>query len=443
MFGGIDASSRPSTRLTSTALYLGCGVLLFLLIAISSAGIPMLAIGAAAALTIVLALGFERAGTLFMILALFFSPMNIIRVVAGGASVTASDGLFVGATILLLPTLMSRRLKVPALYAAGAIGLLTMGIVASVASTSPLLSLLLISKIVIAGLVMPIVFMWWGPNLKLISVMAAAYICGNVVSVAYSFVDPVQVFRSYGLTTHVNNFGHASLLSMALMPFVFRLLPRWTWAFQGIAAIACFWGIWASGSRAALLVLAVIIMLYPILERSGRVAWAGAFGATIVVLFMSRIRGADDASALGRLLGGDASVNSDNQRRDQLRLGWSQFKEHPISGRGFVDVIEFHNIYLAVAVAVGVLGLIAFLVMLWPAVHPLIFGSRPYGLIAYPAISYMGFGALATNLWDRFVWILIALILATRMLDEAEDKDDEELGVETSAPPLYMSSRSP
>lgn len=441
MFGTLAGPRTGSGRLTNTALYVGCGVVLFMLVVVSTL-VPMLAIGAAAALTIVLALGFERAGTLCMILALFFSPMNIIRVVGGGASVTASDGLFVAATFLLLPTLMQQRLRVPALYAAGAAGLLTMGFVASVASTSPLLSLLLMSKFIIAGLIMPVIFMWWRPNLKLIVIMACAYVCGNVVSVAYSFIDPVQIFRSYGLTTHVNNFGHASLLSLALMPFIYRLIPRWMLPALGIAALACGWGIWSSGSRAALLVLAVLVVLYPLLERSGRVAWLGAVAATTMVLFLSRIESTNDASALGRLLGGDASSNSDDQRTGQLALGWGQFKEHPLTGRGFVDVIEFHNIYLALLVAVGVFGLVAMLTMLWPAIQPLLFGTRPYGLIAYPALAYFGFGLLSTNLWDRFVWILIALILATRLLGEDEEQEDD-LGIETSKPILTVGARQP
>lgn len=440
MRGTLARPRRPDGPLAVAAVIVGCGVLLLGLVVVSQ-GVPYIAIGAAGLLTVILALGFERAGILLMILALFFSPMNILRVVAGTASVTASDGLFVAATGLLLPTLLGKRLRVPALYAAGAIGLLSMGIIASLGTESTLLSLLFMSKLIIAGIVMPVVFMWWGPELRLILVMAVAYVAGNVVSVGYSFIDPVQQFRSYGLTTHVNNLGHASLLSLALMPFIFRLQPRWWRPFMCVAAVACGWGIWSSGSRAALLVLAVIIVVYPILEGSGRTVWFGAFGATLLLLFLSRIRSADQASALGRLFGGDASVNSDDQREGQLKLGWAQFKEHPIIGRGFVDVISFHNIYLAVAVAVGVLGLAAMLVMLWPAIQPVLFGRRPYGLISYVPLAYAGFGVLSTNLWDRFVWILISLALAARQLDERSREDEDDPDVQTAQPPLILATR--
>ena len=438
-------------RLASTMLVVGCVFMLFLLVAASTV-LPFPAIGAAVFLVMFLALGFERCGTLLMILAVFFAPMNNVRAVAGSASITASDVLFLVGMGLLLPSIMRKPLKLPAPYVVGAVGLVSFGIVASLVSGTPLLSLLLMSRLVIAAIVLPVIFMWWRPNLRLLVIMASGYVCGEVISVFYSLIDPAQVQRAYGLTTHVNNFGLASLLAMCLLPFIWTQLPSRLRAFTWLAGLICAWGVWTSGSRAALLMVGLVAVLFPLLERSGKVAWLGAFSGTCMLLFLSRIETADSRSALGRLFGGDASVNSDRERTNALKLGWKQFNERPITGRGFVDVIDFHNIYLGVAVAVGVIGLAFMLTLLWSAVQPLFFAPRPYGLLAYAALAYAGFGALSTNLWDRFVWIVLSMILAARMLAEdameAEAKEQakspgaEPIGPPMTRPPLQLSSRS-
>lgn len=430
-----------TSRLTNAVVIGGCGVMLALLILLSTA-LPQIAVGFAVFLGIVITLGFERAGTLMMILALFFAPMNSLGASGGTSSVTASDLLFVAATGLLLPTLLGKKFRAPSIYLAAAAALLTLGFLASILSTTPLASLLYMAKLIVAGIMLPVVFMWWRPNLRLLHIMASAYVAGNIISVFYSMVDPVQVYRAFGLTTHVNNFGLASLLSIALLPFIWSQLPKTLRPGVWIAGLICGWGVWTSGSRAALLMIGLIALLFPLLERSGKIAWLGAFAGASGLLFLSRIEGADQESALGRLLGGSASVNSDRERTDALKLGWSQFNERPLTGRGFVDVIDFHNIYLAVAVAVGVFGLVAMLALLWSAVHPLFFGSRPYGLLAYAALAYAGFGALSTNLWDRFVWIVLALVLAARLLDEDGPGDGQENKIKEAArPPVQLTSR--
>ncbi len=226
MFGD-SHPSRSFEPAAATALYVGCGVLLFLLGRRLDGAAYASRSAAAVALTIVLALGFERAGTLFMILALFFSPMNIIRVVAGGCVDHCFRRTLRRRNDPADPDADEHSGCVCQRCTPRALPAAPDGFIASLTSSSPLLSLLLMSKFIIAGLVMPLVFMLWRPNLRLILIMAIAYVCGNVISVAYSFVDPVQVFRSYGLTTHVNNLGYASLLSLALVPFIFRLIPRW------------------------------------------------------------------------------------------------------------------------------------------------------------------------------------------------------------------------
>lgn len=288
MRGVLAGPRRARGRAEGVAVIAGCAVLLFLLVVMSTAA-PQVAIVLALFICIALTLGFERSGTLLMILALFFAPMNSIGTSGGAGSITVSDVLFVVATGLLLPSLLGKKFRAPGIYLAGASGLVTLGIIASLLSTTPLASLLYMAKLVVAGIFLPVVFMWWRPNVRMLHILAMAYVGGNIISVFYSLIDPVQVYRAFGLTTHVNNFGLASLLALALLPFIWTQLPKALRPGVWVAGFICGWGVWTSGSRAALLMIGLCALLFPLLERSGKIAWLGAVLASSGLLFLSQI----------------------------------------------------------------------------------------------------------------------------------------------------------
>lgn len=403
---------RLSSAAVAVASFFALIALSFLAVAIPGAAGPGFAMAGGALIAMIAVLGLERGGTALMVAASFLAPMNNVRMTSAGFSVTASDVALALGIASLAPTFLTKRLRVPSLYTAGLIGLLTFSFVASIFSDAPIGSVLAMPKLIVSTVLIPMIFLWWQPERRILLSLALAYCAGQVVSVIYGELDPVQVFRTYGLTTHVNNFGLASLLAITLLPWVHASMPRnLRWTVYPLGGVF-FFGIWESGSRAALIVLILIAIVFPLLERSGRAAWVGLALATAGVMVSSSILAIHDNSALGRLLGGDSSVNSDNERTERLSEGWHAFLEHPLLGRGYTGVLVYHNIYLAVAVAIGIFGALSFALMVAAASLPLLTHPRPGGRVAYVAVAYGLFAALSTNLWDRFVWILFAIVLA-------------------------------
>ena len=129
---------------------------------------------------------------------------------------------------------------------------------------------------------------------------------GNVVSVGYAVIrNEVSVEgRRIGLSEHPNVFGLCALLAVALIPFILTQVPRsWRWIPLGLGAV-CMYGVWISGSRAALAALIAVAVIYPVLARSVLAGLALIAGFTAFLAFAGRLLGETSSSnALGRLLG--------------------------------------------------------------------------------------------------------------------------------------------
>jgi O-antigen ligase len=270
---------------------------------------------------------------------------------------------------------------------------------------------------------LPIFFMVWRPPRATVVQLAGAYIMGTVFSVGWGLLHgPVAGDARYvGYTYHPNFLGIECLLAAALVPFVVGSISfNWRWVYWG-AGLICAYGIWLSGSRAALLVLGMLVFVYPFVERSIKAAGAVVFGLAVVLALSNRLVQEDSNNALGRLFGGGTANGSDIERKRILTTALDQFKSHPILGVGFDGGLGSHNIYLQVATAVGILGLIGYLLVLWAALRPLFWTGINHRL-AYPALAYMAIGPLTNTLWDRMIWAVLALTLAvnTRRPPEPE-----------------------
>jgi hypothetical protein len=106
------------------------------------------------------------------------------------------------------------------------------------------------------------------------------------------------------------------------------------------------------------------------------------------------------------------------------------FEKHPVFGAGYeFDTFLAHNIYMQVLTCVGVVGFVAFMLILWAFAIPLFTGKQPYRLLAYPAVAYIVVGPITPNLGSRYVGIMLAISLigATigRMGPDDVIEDDE------------------
>ena len=426
----------------SWAFLLSLGVLALLtLMGMQSTFLAAAAIGMAATLALIVCLGLTGAGTIFMLVAMSLAPLNDLRL--GASYVTVSDVIFVLAIGILLPTVLNNRIEVPPVFILGLAILVAIGSISSAMSPIAAVSFSQLARLVFGAFMLPIFFMLWRPPRETVVRLACAYIFGTVFSIGWGLLQgPVAGDARYvGFTYHPNFLGLESLLAAALVPFVVGSISFGRrWIFWG-AGLICAYGIWLSGSRAALLVLGMLVFIYPFVERSIKAAGAVVFGIAMVLALSSRLVQEDSNNALGRLFGGGSANGSDIERKQILNDALVQFKAHPIFGVGFDGGLGSHNIYLQVATAVGILGLIGYLLVLWASLRPLFWTGINHRL-AYPALAYMAIGPLTNTLWDRMIWAVLALTLAvnTRRPTEPEPSTGD---VDTSPRALAEIRNSP
>jgi O-antigen ligase len=225
--------------------------------------------------------------------------------------------------------------------------------------------------------------------------------------------------------------GLCDALAVSLIPFLFAAVRRERRWLVVAGAAVCVYGIWITGSRGALLTSLAILLLYPVITRSlgfGLVVAALGFLAPLGISQISdRV---SDTSALGRLLGRGSSQYADQAREDAARVAIDQFTSHPLLGGGFGTVLSAHNIFLQLAAAAGILGLVFFLVVLWSLVRPLLAVPAPYGLLSVPALAYAMAGLLFPFLWDRYIWCVLGFALVGPILAQSAAEDDEAVAPE-------------
>ena len=378
------------------------------------------AVGLAVVTLVVVCFDLAVAGTLFLTLAMFLAPLNDLRL--GDSYVTASDLVFVLGIAILTPTVLRNRIEIPPLFLLGLAILLVMGVIASVASPILIVSANQVARLLIGAFALPIFFMVWRPSSKIVVGFAAAYILGNVFSVGWGLVQgPVAGDARYiGFTYHPNYLGLSCLLAAALTPYVVSMIaPGLRWIFWG-SSIVCAYGVWISGSRAALLVLIMLAVIFPFVERSIKAVGAVILGVAGVLAFSGRLLQDDSNSALGRLFGAGTASGSDTERKEVLSEAWHSFKQHPLLGNGFDGGLGSHNIYLQVAVAVGIFGLLGYLFIIWTALRSLFWQTTGHRL-AYPVLAYVAIGPLTNTLWDRLIWAVLALTFAVNLRPPQQD----------------------
>jgi O-antigen ligase len=370
---------------------------LLLPLALGSVFGAIVALGAAALMLALVTFGIESTAIGLLALGFVLAPMNDVRPVAALTFVTMSDVFLVLSVGLLLPILLTGRFERQALFLVGAAGVVGLGLVTSVTGDHALASLNGLLRLLVGAL----------------TLLAAAYVLGNSISVLQAVASGLVSYegRAIGLTRHPNILGLCSMLALTLIPFLLQELPRWCGWIVLAAAGVCGYGVWISGSRAALLVAVAMVLVYLVLSRSVERGLL-LFGASILPVYLvGRTLSSGDVgnNILNRFVGGGSASASDLAREQLVREAVERFLSSPVLGVGFADALEAHNIYLQVAASGGVLGLAFYLVLLASVVRqPLRLPAR-YRLLALPAFGYVLVGFITPLLWDRYIWCLLAL----------------------------------
>ena len=370
------------------------------------------AVGLAAVALLWTVLG-ERLGIGLLLLGYLLAPLDKAPVLqVGGPSVTVTDLILLAGFALALPRLLRGRLHLAPAYLLGVAMTVVTGALASVLVATDVASS--VKSLVgwdFCMVLIPVGIAALQPGRRLIRGFAWCYVAGQAFDTVYSIVqDPTTAIRHQGLTQHPNAFGEAGLVAFALLLYLRTASSRRRLVHA--AMVVSLVAIYLSGSRAATLVAAGLVLALPFVERRARVG-LGVLGlvgvGSVAALFLWHAAGA--ASSVDRLTGNAQTAASDNVRAASLADGWHLFLAHPLTGSGLVDVGIIHVNLLEIAVGCGVLGVVGFLLVVGSLARPLLGGSRDR-LLAMPVLAMAAWGLTAPALADRGPWLAIALGVA-------------------------------
>lgn len=388
---------------------------------LSSGGVPVAVVvgGLLLLAIVVIASGLENAATALLALGFFTAPMNTYGL---GGGVTVADVFLVGGLLLLVPLFTRTQLRMSTTHVLGISIIVLTGLVAASGTSAVgdnLRTLVLFFGVIF---MLPAALLLWWPSLGRVILLASCIVVGEAVSLLDGFAGDHVSGRLYGLTRHPNFFGDAGMSAFAMCIFLwFAVRPRYRWL-VAVGVVSSITAVISSGSRADLLACIFIAIMFPLIERSTIAAgWVAAAAtaalATIVIAFPNP----SPTSAIGRLEGLGSASQSDVQRTQGLQDGIQLFYRHPIRGNGFQGYFDIHSVYLEVAVALGVFGLAAYLLVLWSFLKPLL-SKGTWHYLAYAPLGYIALGLISPSLYDRGVWAGIALsVLARRSSEQTEE----------------------
>ena len=344
-------------------------------------------------------------------------------------SLTISDLLLTASVLLLLPRFKianARRMWVPAL----AVALIAVGGVIGTAATSGADvtgSAEELARFVLASAGAIVIVVCWRPGLEQITSFSWLWVAGGVIS-ALVAVLVSDLARPPGLTPHPT---HLAIISLVLLGVTLGLIDsdrRRAQVVVGLAASgALLAAIVASGSRAGL-AAAILVVLLALLATRNRIAIAVAVGVVCVGLALAGLAISGDTeyvpnssqdNALERLF--QEGADPGRKRKALNTAAWDRFKSQPVAGVGFADARKVHNLFLQVGSSAGVLGILGavMLVVLTLRTYMIAVWKRMAENPQYWAVvagfagamtGYLAQSVFENVLWDRSVWIALALM---------------------------------
>ena len=347
---------------------------------------------------------------------------------------TTSDVLLVAAVVLLSPRFdpaNARTMLIPAL----AVTLIAIGGVTGTVATSAGIaeSSEVLVRFVVASLGAMVLVVCWRPGLRQIRSFSWLWIAGGVISAIVALVSPDvgTLPRAPGLTPHPNHLATISVILLGVTIGMMASDRRRTNVLAGLLACSVLLAaIIASGSRAGL-VAALIVVLLALIATRDRFSFLVAVAVVGLGLAFVVLGVTGDDNALERL-------NQQGTERGPAREAfnaeaWERFKAHPVTGAGFADALEPHNFFLLMGSSAGLLGIIGAVMLVALALRSYLltvprrlFGHPPYlamaaGLSA-AVLGYLASSVFQNVVWDRNIWMAIAIMTWTVAAVAARDR---------------------
>lgn len=198
----------------------------------------------------------------------------------------------------------------------------------------------------------------------------------------------VQAIRFAGAHANPNFAAAAMTTSVPLGVYVARRASGTLYRVLAILGVLIVVGaIFATYSRQALFAIAFVAVAVLFREVRSRKAYVAIFAAIVAAILVTPQYYWVRFWTITEILDGVQQDWSIYQRMMALGRAWEMFKEHPIFGVGLRNFsvrsgdvmylrIPSHNIYLEIACAVGVFGLIAYLSMFYAGIRQLLAGMK-------------------------------------------------------------------
>jgi O-antigen ligase len=397
------------SRLLTAAM----AVVALLLVAVSTQG----TLGAAAAFAVALLVAaLATLGRQRMIVVVFtgmFATAPMYRGIGGiGDVATPTDLMMMLGLFLLIPELINRPNRMPAGYVISLGVLLVTGMLGSLANPSPVVSVIFVLQWLLCIGVLPAALAMWYPPRAIVDGLLWSYLGGHMVSMVVALGEgPASNGRYDGLAHHPNDFGLAGGICVAIVLYLLHNYQSFRVKALLVAiAVASLVSVIYSGSRAVTLATAAVVVLVPLVERSGVWTFLSVAGGAVAIALLPYLVDVGGAGGSLARLGGDSTASvSDNLRETALADGWHRFLGAPFSGSGLDETVgTYHNVFLEVAVAVGVFGLLSYLIILYLLTRPLI-GSHPLRRLSYLPWTFIVAGTTFPGIADRTVTVPMAL----------------------------------
>lgn len=430
----LDISSRVTRQLT-VASRRGLSVpvlVLTLALAVAIGAITTLSgasgFGGAAVAAGVLAVGFVAftrglEGLTFCLAAAAAFTVSLLGIRVG--PITLADTFLVLSVLPIVANLtrdplqrsqLSKYLSVVALTALTVAG----GLGGSFVATDQISSVSELGRFTASSLFLLVVIALWSPAPAKVRMLLWISLVGVCFHVVIGMFIRDGNGRILGLATHPNHLGIASALSVGVALGLMFSTPRTLHKVLGGGALVLLGlGVVMSGSRAAAVGAAACIAIVLVSTRSWRLlAWGSVAVVAAAALVFSGTVDLGDQNALTRLGGDQSSRLSNVERGKAFDQALDSIAENPLTGGGFASAKAAHSIYLQLWVSAGILGLV-FIFGVGIVVVRVLLEARAAGdlLSIGLAAGYIGYlvaGIASNQLWDRYIWLHLCLLLALR-----------------------------
>lgn len=392
-------------------------------------GVAAALLGLVALVCAVLTFGAYRVGA--AVLGVGFALSTLISVRLTDKITVGDAALAAGVLLLLLGAPHARSSRTWSLFAMLVSLVALGGTVATLASSAQAPGGLANLAIYVAAAAMALLIARFagaeGWELRYLSTMFAG---GATLSAVNALVtDAPQLgqggFRAVGLALHPNHLGLTTMLGVAAWLATWPMARTWRGRLVALVGTGiCVSALIASGSRAALVGAIVIALLTLVALRRIRIVVFSLLAAVFVsAAAWAGIVTVGEDSAIARLLGGGSAELADIGREERYASALDRIGTAPILGHGFEGILYGHSLYLQMWVGAGVLGLVGAALLIVASTGAYIEATRARrtttALLWSGYLGYVAAAAFSNQMWDRYLWMYLALCLVSTAGDGA------------------------